>query len=301
MKLSGQLPEKLHRRVYIMKKLLAVLLAAMLVLTAASAFAEGEIKIGQVDYAAHGAGCFAVITAVVQDETIVAAKIDEFQFITDREDLAAIGVPNSDASFGESYPEGKVLGSKRVNNELYSLNMKQKAGSTVQIAANYDAIEAFATGKTIAELEAFVNGYTADTKAEVVDAVAGATAVDTWGYLQGILAAAKAALNPVGTYTVYNTTGENVTELYLINNLTGDKGVNYAAGGFAADAAMTITRTITPEEKDAGYSMTLTFKTESGYEGSFATLHIEVAPIYLLSADGMTGATQISFRAPAAE
>ncbi len=284
-----------------MKKLLAVLLAAMLVLTAASAFAEGEIKIGQVDYAAHGAGCFAVITAVVQDETIVAAKIDEFQFITDREDLAAIGVPNSDASFGESYPEGKVLGSKRVNNELYSLNMKQKAGSTVQIAANYDAIEAFATGKTIAELEAFVNGYTADTKAEVVDAVAGATAVDTWGYLQGILAAAKAALNPVGTYTVYNTTGENVTELYLINNLTGDKGVNYAAGGFAADAAMTITRTITPEEKDAGYSMTLTFKTESGYEGSFATLHIEVAPIYLLSADGMTGATQISFRAPAAE
>ncbi len=301
MKLSGQLPENLHRRVYIMKKLLAVLLAAMLVLTAASAFAEGEIKIGQVDYAAHGAGCFAVITAVVQDETIVAAKIDEFQFITDREDLAAIGVPNSDASFGESYPEGKVLGSKRVNNELYSLNMKQKAGSTVQIAANYDAIEAFATGKTIAELEAFVNGYTADTKAEVVDAVAGATAVDTWGYLQGILAAAKAALNPVGTYTVYNTTGENVTELYLINNLTGDKGVNYAAGGFAADAAMTITRTITPEEKDAGYSMTLTFKTESGYEGSFATLHIEVAPIYLLSADGMTGATQISFRAPAAE
>ena len=284
-----------------MKKLLAVLLAAMLVLTAASAFAEGEIKIGQVDYAAHGAGCFAVITAVVQDETIVAAKIDEFQFITDREDLAAIGVPNSDASFGESYPEGKVLGSKRVNNELYSLNMKQKAGSTVQIAANYDAIEAFATGKTIAELEAFVNGYTADTKAEVVDAVAGATAVDTWGYLQGILAAAKAALNPVGTYTVYNTTGENVTELYLINNLTGDKGVNYAAGGFAADAAMTITRTITPEEKDAGYSMTLTFKTESGYEGSFATLHIEVAPIYLLSADGMTGATQISFRAPTAE
>ena len=301
MKLSGQLPENLYRRVYIMKKLLAVLLAAMLVLTAASAFAEGEIKIGQVDYAAHGAGCFAVITAVVQDETIVAAKIDEFQFITDREDLAAIGVPNSDASFGESYPEGKVLGSKRVNNELYSLNMKQKAGSTVQIAANYDAIEAFATGKTIAELETFVNGYTADTKAEVVDAVAGATAVDTWGYLQGILAAAKAALNPVGTYTVYNTTGENVTELYLINNLTGDKGVNYAAGGFAADAAMTITRTITPEEKDAGYSMTLTFKTESGYEGSFATLHIEVAPIYLLSADGMTGATQISFKAPKAE
>ena len=47
--------------------------------------------------------------------------------------------------------------------------------------------------------------------------------------------------------------------------------------------------------------MTLTFKTESGYEGSFPTLHIEMTPIYLLSADGKTGATQISFRAPAAE
>ncbi|MBR3742075.1 MAG: hypothetical protein IKN04_16745 [Clostridia bacterium] len=283
-----------------MKKLLAVLLAAMLLLTAAAAFAEGEIKLGQVDYAAHGAGCFAVITAAVQDDVIVAAKIDEFQFIGDREDLAAIGVPNSDASFGDSYPEGRVLGSKRVNNELYSLNM-QRAGSTVQIAANYNAIEAFATGKTIAELEAFVNGYTAETKAEVIDAVAGATTADTWGYLQGILAAAKAALNLTGTYTIYNTTGETVTELYLIDNLTGEKGVNYAVNGFAADACWVITRTITPEEKEAGYSMTLYFKTEGGYEGQFDTLHIEVAPIYLLSADGMTGATQISFRAPAAE
>ncbi len=283
-----------------MKKLVSVLLAALLLLTAASAFAEGEIKIGQVDYAAHGAGCFAVITAVVQDDVIVAAKIDEFQFIGDREDLAAIGVPNSDASFGQNYPEGKVLGSKRVNNDLYSLNM-QRAGSTVQIAANYDAIEAFATGMTIADLEACVNGFTEETKAEAIDAVAGATTADTWGYLKGILAAAKAALNPTGTYTVYNLTGETVTDLYLIDNLTGEKGVNYAVNGFAADAAMTITRTITTEEKDAGYSMTLTFKTEGGYEGQFPTLHIEVAPIYLLSVDAKTGATDISFRAPAAE
>ena len=283
-----------------MKKLLAVLLAVMLLLTAASAFAEGEIKIGQVDYAAHGAGCFAVTTAAVQDETIVAAKIDEFQFIGDREELAAVGVPNSDASFGDNYPEGKVLGSKRVNNELYSLNM-QRAGSTVQIAANFNAIEAFATGKTIAELEAFVNGYTADTKAEAIDAVTGATTADTWGYLQGILAAAKAALAATGTYTIYNTTGETVTELYLVDNLTGEQGVNYAVNGFANDAMWIITRTVSAEEIEAGYSMTLYFKTESGYEGSFATLHIEVAPIYLLSADAMTGATQISFKAPKAE
>ena len=282
-----------------MKKTVAVLLAVLMLLSV-SALAEGEVKIAQIEYAAHGAGCFAVISAVVQDDVIIAAKIDEFQFMGDREDLAAVGVPNSDASFGSNYPEGKVLGSKRVNNELYSLNM-QRAGSTVQIAANYDAIEAFATGKTIAELEEIVGKYTEETKADFVDVVSSATTADTLNYAKGILAAAKAALNLTGTYTIYNTTGETVTELYLIDNLTGEKGVNYAVNGFAADACWVITRTITAEEKEAGYSMTLYFKTEGGYEGSFATLHIEVAPIYLLSADGMTGATQISFRAPAAE
>ncbi len=49
---------------------------------------------------------------------------------------------------------------------------------------------------------------------------------------------------------------------------------------------------------------TLAFKTESGYEAAFATLHFENVPISLLpapvvedgeAADAMTGATQIAF------
>ena len=283
-----------------MKKIVAILLAALMMLSAVAALAEGEVKIAQIEYAAHGASCFAVISAVVQDDVIIAAKIDEFQFMGDREDLAAVGVPNSDGSFGSSYPEGRVLGSKRVNSDLYSLNM-QRAGSTVQIAANYDAIEKFCVGKTIAELEEILDKYTEETKAEFVDVVSSATTADTLNYAKGILAAAKATKNETGTYTIYNVTGETVTELYLVDNLTGEEGVNYAVNGFADGACWIITRTITAEEKEAGYSMTLKFKTESGYEGSFATLHIEVAPIYLLSADAMTGATQISFRAPAAK
>ena len=71
-------------------------------------------------------------------------------------------------------------------------------------------------------------------------------------------------------------------------------------GGIAADAVLDITYSM-PADAEGHGALTLKFVTESGYEGSFATLHIEVAPIYLLSADGMTGATQISFRAPAAE
>ena len=83
--------------------------------------------------------------------------------------------------------EGKVLGSKRVNAEMYSTNM-QKAGSTVAIDANYDIIEAYVVGKTVADLEAELAGKTAE---EMVDAVAGCTLVDTLGYLNGILEAAK--------------------------------------------------------------------------------------------------------------
>ena len=279
-----------------MKKVIGLLAALMLLLTAVS-FAEGEIVLGQVQYPAHGEQCFAVITVALQDDVIVAAKVDEYQFMSDREDLKAVGVPNSDKKLGESFPEGKVLGSKRVNSDLYSLNM-QRAGSTVQIAANFNAIEAFAKGKTVAELEEILAAYTEENKAEFVDAVSGATTADTLGYMQGILAAAKAAKGATGTYTFYNKTGEKVTELYLIDNLTGEKGVNYAVNGFEPDASYTVTRTVTAEEAAAGYSMTVSFKTEGGYAAEYPTLHIERAPITLLAADAMTGATPISFFAP---
>ena len=284
-----------------MKKVLAMILSVILLLTVTVVFAEDaeeEIRLGQIECAAHGDRSFAVITVVLKGDTIIAAKIDEFQFMSDREDLKAVGVPNSDGAFGENYPEGQVLASKRVNSDLYSLNM-QRAGSTVQIAANFSAIEDFAIGKTIAELEEIVNGYTEETKGEFVDAVTGATTADTWGYMRGIVDAAKAAKASTGTYTFYNKTGEKVTELYLIDNLTGEKGTNYAVNGFEADAVWVITRTVSAEEIEAGYSMTVAFKTEGGYEGKFETLHIETVPITLLAQDALTGATQISFFAPA--
>ena len=171
-----------------MKKFLSLLLVVcMLVPFAAMAEdAAPAIKLGQVQWAAHGTKCFAVLTVVMQGDVIVAAHIDEYQFMAKD---TSIGVPNSDAAFGESFPEGKVLASKRVNAEAYSANMA-KAGSTVALDVNYDAIEAFVVGKTIAELEAFLNGKTA---AEVVDAVTGCTLVDTLGYITGLVEAAKAA------------------------------------------------------------------------------------------------------------
>ena len=164
-----------------MKKILSVVIAAMLlVCMMAPAMAEG-VKLGQSIFAAHGTKCFAVITVAMDGDKIVDAYIDEFQMMAAD---TSIGVPNSEAMIAI---EGKVLGSKRLNAEAYSANM-QKAGSTVAIDANYDIIEAYVTGKTVAELEAEVAGKTAE---EVVDAVAGCTLVDTLGYINGIIAAAK--------------------------------------------------------------------------------------------------------------
>jgi hypothetical protein len=67
-----------------------------------------------------------------------------------------------------------------------------KAGSTVALDVNYDLIQDFCVGKTVAELEAVIAGFNGDATA-AVDAVTGATLVDTLGYLTGLLEAAKAA------------------------------------------------------------------------------------------------------------
>ena len=168
-----------------MKKIVALVLSLVLLCAAVSAMAD--IKLGQVDFAAHGNKCFAVITAAVDGDKIVAAYIDEFQ-VMGKDD--AQGVPNTETVFADLYAAGSVLGSKRVNNAYYSALLKDHAKATMEIAANYKVIEEFATGKTITELESAIEGK---TKEEMVDTVSGATLQDTLGYLQGILAAAKAA------------------------------------------------------------------------------------------------------------
>lgn len=72
--------------------------------------------------------------------------------------------------------------------------MTEKAKSTVSIADNYKAIQDFAKGKTIDELKEVVDGAE-DGKA--IDAVTGATLVDTKGYLQAIINTAEKSENAV--------------------------------------------------------------------------------------------------------
>lgn len=96
-------------------------------------------------------------------------------------------------------------------------------------------------------------------------------------------------------YTVYNTTGENVTDLYLYVAGSEDKGENLAADGLADGDSVVLTL---PEDADKSAEYVLEFTTESGATQSFDTLSYEVAPISLLSVDAAAGATPISFTAP---
>ena len=107
-------------------------------------------------------------------------------------------------------------------------------------------------------------------------------------------ASSEAEVEPA-EYTVYNTTGENVTDLYLYVAGSEDKGENLAADGLADGDSVVLTL---PEDADKSAEYVLEFTTEGGDTQSFDTLSYEVAPISLLSVDAAAGATPISFTAP---
>ena len=71
---------------------------------------------------------------------------------------------------------------------MYSKLMAEKGGATKTIVENYEAIENFAVGKTIEEVEKVANEA---KPGEKVDAVSGATLADTAGYLNAIVETAK--------------------------------------------------------------------------------------------------------------
>lgn len=147
---------------------------------------KDELQMGMVYGAPHGTKTFGQAYAVVQGDVIVAAFVDEFQFVAAGTE-GVTPVPNSDSDFAQGYAEGKVLASKRVMADYYSNNMATKAGSTVRIDDNFDAIQSYAVGKTIAQVEAVAGG----DKTAAVDAVSGATLVSTANYVGVIAAAAE--------------------------------------------------------------------------------------------------------------
>ena len=98
-------------------------------------------------------------------------------------------------------------------------------------------------------------------------------------------------------YTVYNTTGAKLTELYLYAVDASDKGENLAADGIADGESIVITREATAEEAGS-ITYILEFTAEGMDTQKFETLHFEVVPISLKSVDAAAGATPIAFAAP---
>ena len=162
-----------------MKKAAFLLLVVMVLATITGTYAETQL--GQSIYAAHGTRAFCVATVAMDGDVITAVLIEEFQYLGE----GSIPVPNAENFTNEN---GDALAAKRVNNEFYSANMAERGDATLDLIVSYQGIEAFCIGKTIAELEAFIDGKTAE---DMVDAVTSCTLVDTLGYLQAVIEAAK--------------------------------------------------------------------------------------------------------------
>ena len=101
-----------------------------------------------------------------------------------------------------------------------------------------------------------------------------------------------AAETATGTYTLYNVTGEKLTELYLYE--TGsDKGENRIPDGMKNNKKLVLTY-----DAAADAALTLEYVTESGVSAKFETLRIEEVPIAMEAVDATSGATPIRFGVP---
>ena len=138
--------------------------------------------------APHGDKSFANAVIAVEGDKIIAASIDEYQYIEE-----GITKQGENSDFAKDYADSKtVLASKLENNDLYSDLMKEKAKSTTSIKDNFEAIENFVAGKTIDEVKETISNA---KEGEAIETVSGATLVDTAGSLQLIVDAAENAIN----------------------------------------------------------------------------------------------------------
>lgn len=105
--------------------------------------------------------------------------------------------------------------------------------------------------------------------------------------------AAEEAEEVSASYKITNTTGEVMTELYVYETGSADKGENYAGEGLKDSEAVTITFGPFTAEEAEGIAYTVEFKTESGYtSAAFDHLHVEEAAMNILSqADVESAAT----------
>ena len=98
-------------------------------------------------------------------------------------------------------------------------------------------------------------------------------------------------------YTIYNQTGEKVTEIKFTRNDTGKVALDEKSG--LADGASTVLKIKKDSTVTDKTSFTFYFTTEGGYTAEYKTLGFEVAPMTLIAEDAKSGATPFKFEAPA--
>ena len=148
---------------------------------------EGKLVLRRSLQAPHGEGSFARIAVITDGDKLVDVTIDELQYFDADSDFVALPNQDEDTEFKAGNAEGKILGSKIMNDEQYSAMMTEKAQSTVSIWDNYKAIQDFVVGKTPEEIKEVIDNNEAG---KPVDAVTGATLTSTVGYLEEIYKAA---------------------------------------------------------------------------------------------------------------
>jgi len=170
-----------------MKKniMLFIMLIGILAVTGCT-LVTTDVTLGTSYGAPNSDRAFGVANVVINGDIIEKVTIDEFMFTKDD---GVECVPSSDGAFGNWVAEGCLI-SKRSNDTYYSAMMTDYGGATMTLEEGYAAIEAYAIGKTIAELEANVDAHTSE---EIIDTVSGSTLVGTKGYLELIISAAKNA------------------------------------------------------------------------------------------------------------
>lgn len=189
---------------------------------------DDTVYMRQLYAAPHGEKSVAVVTVTMKGETILAAEIDEFQFLADSDEW--MGVVNSDQKFGENYAEDQLLISKQENDEAYSAMMAERGDSTVTWGNNIKAITDFAAGKTADELKETAEEL-ADESVEIPDVVSGATFVDTKGYLESIIEAAETGAVSVGM----ETDSDDFTQAQLIAAPHGEQSFAIVTVAMAGD------------------------------------------------------------------
>lgn len=166
---------------------------------------------------------FTQVVVMVQDGKILAAHVDEFEFMkADTPNL--VPVPGTTGKFGKNVKEGMVLMDKRSNADTYFEMMKKGANAKVGWVASMDAIQKFATGKTIDELQKAVDDMTASKKA---DAVSGATLEGTSHYLLDIVNCAKKSEFPT-QYLPKLAKTDGITVGYKLGNPHSDMAFDTA-------------------------------------------------------------------------